>query len=27
MRFGSVWPGLVSHALWDVMIFVLWPLG
>ncbi len=27
IRFGSVWPALVSHALWDVMIFVLWPLG
>ena len=26
-RFRSVWPGLISHALWDVAIFVLWPLG
>jgi uncharacterized protein len=25
-RFGSVWPGLISHALWDLSIFILWPL-
>lgn len=25
-RFRSVWPGLISHALWDVAIFVLWPV-
>ncbi len=25
-RYGSVWPGLVSHAIWDVMIFVIIPV-
>ncbi len=27
MRTKSVWPGLISHALWDVAIFVIWPIG
>ncbi|MEP0815174.1 MAG: CPBP family intramembrane metalloprotease [bacterium] len=27
MRFKSVWPGLISHALWDVAIFVVWPIN
>ena len=26
-RYGSIWPGVVSHAVWDVAIFVLWPIG
>jgi uncharacterized protein len=26
LRYGSVWPGLISHAVWDVMIFVVIPL-
>lgn len=26
MRWKSVWPGLISHALWDVVIFVVIPL-
>jgi len=26
-RFKSLWPGIISHALWDVAIFVLWPVG
>lgn len=26
MRWKSVWPGLISHALWDLVIFVLLPL-
>ncbi|MBN1127093.1 MAG: CPBP family intramembrane metalloprotease [Sedimentisphaerales bacterium] len=25
-RFGSVWPGLISHALWDLLIFILVPI-
>jgi uncharacterized protein len=25
-KFGSVWPGLISHALWDILIFIFWPL-
>lgn len=25
-RFRSVWPALISHALWDVLIFVLLPI-
>ena len=24
---GRLWPCIVSHAVWDVMIFVLWPIG
>ncbi len=27
LRYRSVWPGLISHALWDVAVFVLWPIG
>jgi len=26
MRYRSVWPGIISHALWDVMIFILLPI-
>lgn len=26
-RFNSVVPGIISHALWDVLIFVLLPIG
>lgn len=26
-KFGSVRPGLVSHAVWDVLIFVMFPLN
>lgn len=25
-RFRSVWPGLISHAVWDVLIFVVLPI-
>ncbi len=25
-RYRSVWPGLISHAIWDVAIFVLLPI-
>ncbi len=25
-RYRSLWPGIISHALWDVAIFVLFPL-
>lgn len=25
-RFKSLWPGIISHALWDVTIFVLLPV-
>jgi len=25
--YRSVWPGLISHALWDLAIFVLWPMS
>jgi membrane protease YdiL (CAAX protease family) len=25
-RTGSLWPGIISHALWDVLIFILLPL-
>ncbi len=27
MRFKSLWPGIISHALWDATIFVLLPLN
>jgi membrane protease YdiL (CAAX protease family) len=27
LRYRSVWPSLISHALWDVAVFVLWPIG
>jgi membrane protease YdiL (CAAX protease family) len=26
IKYDSVWPGLISHALWDVAIFVIWPI-
>ena len=26
VRTGSLWPGIISHALWDVAIFILWPI-
>ena len=25
-RYKSIWPGLISHAVWDVLIFVLFPV-
>jgi membrane protease YdiL (CAAX protease family) len=25
-RFRSIWPALISHAAWDVVIFVLLPI-
>lgn len=25
-KFRSLWPGLISHALWDLLIFVLFPI-
>jgi membrane protease YdiL (CAAX protease family) len=25
-RYRSVWPVLISHALWDVAIFLLFPI-
>lgn len=27
LRFRSLWPGMVSHGVWDVLIFVALPLG
>ncbi len=26
LKYRSVWPGLISHAIWDLAIFVLWPV-
>ncbi len=26
MRFGSLWPAMISHAVWDVTIFLIIPL-
>ncbi len=26
LKFKSVWPGLISHAVWDVLIFVIIPI-
>lgn len=26
LKYRSVWPGLISHAVWDVMIFVVIPV-
>jgi len=26
-RYKSIWPGLISHSLWDVAVFVLWPIN
>jgi hypothetical protein len=25
-KYRSLWPGMISHALWDVMIFILLPM-
>lgn len=25
-RLGSLWPGIISHALWDIAIFLIFPL-
>lgn len=25
-RFGSLWPGIISHSVWDVVIFLLIPI-
>ncbi len=25
-RFKSIWPGVICHAVWDVAIFVIWPI-
>lgn len=25
-RFGALWPGIVSHAIWGLLIFILYPL-
>lgn len=25
-RYGSVWPGIISHAVWDVLVFIILPL-
>lgn len=27
MRYKSVWPGVISHAVWDVVIFVIFPIS
>ncbi len=24
---GNLWPGILSHAVWDVAVFLLWPIG
>jgi membrane protease YdiL (CAAX protease family) len=24
--YKSLWPGIISHAVWDVAIFVIWPI-
>lgn len=26
LKYRSVWPGLISHSVWDVLIFVMFPL-
>jgi len=26
-HYKSVWPGIISHAVWDVVIFVIWPIS
>ena len=26
MRYRSLWPGMISHALWDLFIFILLPV-
>jgi uncharacterized protein len=25
-KFGSLWPGIISHALWDLVVFIILPL-
>jgi uncharacterized protein len=25
-RFGSLWPGIISHSLWDILVFIILPL-
>ncbi|MGO9118152.1 MAG: lysostaphin resistance A-like protein [Desulfomonilaceae bacterium] len=27
LKYKSVWPGIISHALWDVAIFVVFPMS
>jgi membrane protease YdiL (CAAX protease family) len=27
MRYKSVWLNIISHVLWDLMIFIVWPLS
>ena len=27
LRFRNLWPGLISHAIWDLVIFVLLPIS
>lgn len=27
MKYRSVWPCIISHAVWDVLIFILLPIG
>jgi membrane protease YdiL (CAAX protease family) len=27
LRSRSLWPNVVSHVLWDLAVFVLWPIG
>ncbi len=26
-KYNSLWPGIISHALWDVLIFIIVPIG
>jgi uncharacterized protein len=25
-KFGSLWPGIISHVIWDLLIFLIFPL-
>ncbi|MBN2482856.1 MAG: CPBP family intramembrane metalloprotease [Candidatus Omnitrophica bacterium] len=27
LRTRTLWPGIISHALWDILVFVLFPLA
>jgi membrane protease YdiL (CAAX protease family) len=27
LRFGRLWPGIISHVAWDLTVFLLVPLG
>lgn len=27
LRLNDLWPVVISHALWDVAVFVIWPVG